>query len=269
MTNSSSGNRRLAASAAETIARASGVVRHDIGLTLGSGWANIVSELGETLADIDAREVPGFLKPVVDGHSGQIRSVRLATGKHLLIIGARTHLYEGHGPDPVAHGVRTAAAAGVTTMILTNASGSARREWKPGTPVLIRDHINLTATSPLDGGEFIDMSTAYSEELRRLAHEIDPELPEGVYAQFRGPQYETPAEVRMAAVLGADLVGMSTALETIAARALGLDVLGVSLVTNLAAGVSPEPLAHADVVAAGTAALPRLAALLRAVLERL
>jgi purine-nucleoside phosphorylase len=259
----------LASAAAEHIARASGVVRHDIALTLGSGWAAVGESLGESLAVIDAAEVPGFRKPALDGHSGQIRSVRLPSGKHLLVIGARTHLYEGHGVGVVAHGVRVAAAAGVKTMILTNASGSLRREWMPGTPVLIRDHINLTAVSPIEGATFIDMSEAYSRELRAIALEVDPELPEGVYVQFRGPQYETPAEVKMAGVLGGDLVGMSTTLETIAAREAGLDVLAISLSTNLAAGVSPEPLSHADVVAAGTAALPKLVALLQGVLERL
>ena len=154
-------------------------------------------------------------------------------------------------------------------MILTNASGSLRREWMPGTPVLIRDHINLTGTSPIEGAHFVDMSTAYSRKLRDIALEVDPTLPEGVYVQFRGPQYETPAEVKMAGVLGGDLVGMSTSLETIAAREAGIDVLGISLSTNLAAGVSAEPLSHPEVVAAGQAALPRLIALLQGVLERL
>lgn len=259
----------LAQAAAEYIARASGVVRHDIALTLGSGWAGAGEQLGETLAVIDAQELPGFHKATLEGHTGTVRSVRLSTGKHLLVIGARTHLYEGHGVGSVGHGAYTAAAAGVTTMILTNASGSLRREWMPGTPVLIRDHINLTGVSPIEGATFIDMNNAYSSELRQLALELHPDLAEGVYAQFRGPQYETPAEVKMAGVLGADLVGMSTALETIAAREVGLDVLGISLVTNLAAGVSVEPLAHEDVVAAGQAALPRLTALLRSVLDRL
>jgi purine-nucleoside phosphorylase len=262
-------HRMLVNAAAEHIARASGVVRHDVALTLGSGWAKASEALGETLAVIDAAEVPGFRKPALEGHSGQIRSVRLASGKHLLVIGARTHLYEGHGVGAVAHGVRVAAAAGVRTVVLTNASGSLRREWMPGTAVLIRDHINLTAQSPLEGASFIDMSEAYSSRLRDIALEVKPDLPQGVYVQFRGPQYETPAEVKMAGILGGDLVGMSTALETIAAREAGLDVLGISLATNLAAGVSAEPLSHEDVVAAGAAALPELVSLLRGVLERL
>ena len=259
----------LANAAAEQIARASGVVRHDIALTLGSGWSEAAQSLGETLAVIPANEIPGFRKPALDGHSGEIRSIRLASGKHLLVIGARTHLYEGHGVGAVAHGVRTAAAAGVRTMILTNASGSLRREWMPGTPILIRDHINLTGQSPLEGATFIDMSEAYSRLLRDVAREVSPDLAEGIYVQFRGPQYETPAEVKMAGILGGDLVGMSTALETIAAREAGLDVLGISLATNLAAGVSAEPLSHAEVVTAGREALPRLVSLLQGILERL
>lgn len=269
MTNKPTEHHLLAQAAAEYIARSSGVVRHDIALTLGSGWAQAGETLGETLALIDAHDVPGFRRPALDGHAGTIRSVRLASGKHLLIIGARTHLYEGHGVGAVAHGVYTAAAAGVSTMILTNASGSLRREWMPGTTVLIRDHINLTATSPIEGARFVDMSQAYSPALRQLAIELYPNLPTGVYAQFRGPQYETPAEIKMAGILGADIIGMSTVLETIAAREVGLDVLGLSLVTNLAAGVGAEPLAHEDVVAAGEAALPRLAGMLSAIVDRL
>jgi purine-nucleoside phosphorylase len=128
--------------------------------------------------------------------------------------------------------------------------------------VLIRDHINLTGTTPLLGARFIDLSTAYSVRLRDLARTVDPRLPEGVYVQFRGPQFETPAEVRMAGVLGGNLVGMSTTLETIAARELGAEVLGISLITNLAAGISPEPLSHEDVLKAGQEAAPRLRRLL-------
>lgn len=138
-----------------------------------------------------------------------------------------------------------------------------------GTPVLIRDHINLTADTPLRGATFIDMTEAYSARLRDLAKEVDPSLAEGVYVQFRGPAYETPAEVGYAKVIGGDLVGMSTTLETIAAREAGLEVLGISLVTNLAAGISPAPLNHAEVIEAGQAAAPRLAALLSGIVAKL
>jgi len=165
--------------------------------------------------------------------------------------------------------VRTAAATGATTVVLTNGCGGLNPQWGPGTPVLIRDHINLTATSPLEGATFVDLTDLYSPRLRALAHEVDSALGEGVYVQFPGPHYETPAEVRMAGVLGGDLVGMSTTLEAIAARHAGLEVLGVSLVTNFGAGISPTPLDHAEVLEAGQAAGPRISALLAEVIRRL
>ena len=171
--------------------------------------------------------------------------------------------------EPVVHGVRTAAAAGATAIVLTNGCGGLNPAWLPGTPVLIRDHINLTGATPLRGATFLDLTDAYSPRLRALAREVDPSLEEGVYVQFRGPQYETPAEVRMAAAIGGDLVGMSTTLETIAAREAGMEVLGISLVTNAAAGISPTPLAHAEVIEAGRAAGPRLGALLAGLVEKL
>ena len=153
--------------------------------------------------------------------------------------------------------------------VLTNGCGGLRRDMSVGQPVLISDHLNLTATSPLVGARFVDLTDLYSARLRALMHEIDPSLTEGVYAQFPGPHYETPAEVRMAGILGADLVGMSTALEAIAARAEGSEVLGISLVTNLAAGITGEPLNHAEVLAAGKAAAARAGGLLLELLERL
>jgi purine-nucleoside phosphorylase len=158
--------------------------------------------------------------------------------------------------------VRAAITASATVIVLTNGCGCLKPEWPPGSTVLLRDYINLTGESPLWGARFIDMSTPYSTRLRDLARAVDPGLPEGVYVQFRGPQFETPAEVRMAGVLGGDLVGMSTTLETIAARELGAEVLGISLVTNLAAGISPTPLSHEEVLEAGREAAPRLQRLL-------
>ena len=260
----------LAREAAAHLARATGVARHDIALVLGSGWSGAADLLGETIAEIPSAEVPGFRAATVVGHGATLRSIRIeATGKHALVLGSRTHLYEGHGVRPVVHGVRTAAAAGASTMILTNGCGGLNTSWAPGTPVLISDHINLTATSPIEGANLVDLTGLYSPRLRSLAREVDPALPEGVYAQFRGPHYETPAEVRMAGVMGADLVGMSTTLEAIAARQSGLDVLGISLVTNLAAGISPTPLAHDEVIAAGQAAGPRISALLAQIIGRL
>jgi purine-nucleoside phosphorylase len=184
------------------------------------------------------------------------------TGRTAAIFTGRTHLYEGQGPDQVVHGVRTAVCAGANVIVLTNGCGGLNVDWAPGSTVLIRDHINLTSTTPLTGARFIDLSMAYSARLRDLARSVDPGLPDGVYVQFGGPQFETPAEVRMAGVLGGDLVGMSTTLETIAAREMGAEVLGISLVTNLAAGISPQPLSHEEVLEAGREAAPRLRRLL-------
>ena len=245
----------LAQEAADALRRATGVDTHEIALTLGSGWGQAAELIGETVAEIPAAEIPGFTPPALEGHVGTLRSVRTAAGRHALVIGARTHYYEGRGVRPVVHGVRTAAAAGARTMILTNGCGGLREEWPPGTPVLISDHINLTATSPIEGAFFVDLTDVYSPRLRAVAREIDPALEDGVYVCFRGPHYETPAEVRMAKILGGDLVGMSTTLEAIAARHCGLEVLGISLVTNLAAGLSQTPLSHQEVIEAGLAAV--------------
>jgi purine-nucleoside phosphorylase len=191
--------------------------------------------MGETVAEIPATEVRGFSAPAVEGHVGTLRSVLLPDGSHALIIGARTHFYEGHGVRRVVHSVRTAAAAGAEVMVLTNGAGGIKSHWSPGTPVLISDHLNLTAASPLEGATFIDLTDLYSQRLRDLARSVTPDLDEGVYVQFRGPHYETPAEVQMAKTMGGHIVGMSTALEAIAAREAGMEVLGFSLITNLAA----------------------------------
>ena len=263
--------------AAEYLAEVTGVAQHDIALVLGSGWGGAADLLGETIAEIPSHDVPGFIAPAVVGHVGTIRSIRITTpdaapdapGRHALVLGSRTHLYEGKGVRPVVHGVRTAAAAGARTIVLTNGCGGLNAAWGPGTPVLIRDHINLTATSPLEGATFVDLTDLYSARLRAVAREVDPTLAEGVYAQFRGPHYETPAEVEMARRMGATLVGMSTALEAIAARQSGMEILGVSLVSNLAAGISGEKLSHTEVLAAGAAAGPRISAFLTQVVRRL
>ncbi|MBP1241271.1 purine-nucleoside phosphorylase [Frigoribacterium sp. PvP120] len=241
----------VARTAAADIARATGVERHDIALTLGSGWAAAADLIGETVAEVPATEITGFSASAVVGHTGSIRSILLPSGKHALVIGARTHYYEGHGVRRVVHSVRTAAAAGATTMILTNGAGGIKETWAPGSPVLISDHINLTADSPLEGATFIDLTDLYSARLRELAKGIDPSLDEGVYTQFRGPHYETPAEVQMAKAMGGHIVGMSTALEAIAARQAGMEILGMSLITNLAAGIQKEPLSHQEVLQAG------------------
>jgi purine-nucleoside phosphorylase len=256
--------------AAEVIRERTGVASHDVALVLGSGWGQTADLLGETVTTIDNLDVPGFGAAAVAGHQGTMRSVRLGdSDRRALVYGTRTHYYEGRGVRAVVHGVRTAAAAGCRTIVITNGCGGLREEWAPGTPVLIRDHINLTATSPIEGANFVDLTDVYSPRLRALAQEIDPSLEEGVYVQFRGPHYETPAEVQMARIIGGDLVGMSTTLEAIAARQAGLEVLGISLVTNPAAGISKTPLNHAEVLEAGQAAAERCGRLLAAVVARI
>ncbi|MBM7413244.1 purine-nucleoside phosphorylase [Clavibacter michiganensis] len=252
----------IARQAARQIAELTGVERHDIALTLGSGWGKAADLIGETTATIPATEVVGFSKPALEGHVGSLRSVLLPSGRRALVIGARTHYYEGHGVRRVVHSVRTAAATGATTMILTNGAGGIKEHWTPGTPVLISDHINLTADSPLEGATFIDLTDLYSARLRAIAHEVEPDLDEGVYCQFRGPHYETPAEVQMAKAIGGHIVGMSTALEAIAAREAGMEVLGMSLITNLAAGIQKTPLSHEEVIEAGRAAEGRIGGML-------
>ncbi|MEV8241342.1 purine-nucleoside phosphorylase [Microbacterium testaceum] len=259
----------VAAAAATDIARLSGVEHHDIAVTLGSGWGRAAELIGEETASFPATEVVGFSKPALEGHVGTLRSVRTPAGKNVLVIGARTHYYEGHGVRRVVHSVRTAAATGATTMILTNGAGGIRETWKPGQPVLISDHINLTADSPLEGATFIDLTDLYSKRLRDLARSIDPTLDEGVYTQFRGPHYETPAEVQMAKTIGGHIVGMSTSLEAIAARQAGMEILGFSLITNLAAGIQKTPLSHEEVLEAGREAEPVISALLARVVAAL
>ncbi|WP_309065790.1 purine-nucleoside phosphorylase [Microbacterium sp.] len=259
----------VAAEAAADIARLTGVDHHDIALTLGSGWGKAAELIGETVATIPATEVTGFSKPALEGHVGTLRSIRTPGGKNVLVIGARTHYYEGHGVRRVVHSVRTAAATGASIMVLTNGAGGIRETWKPGQPVLISDHINLTADSPLEGATFIDLTDLYSKRLRDIARTVDPSLDEGVYTQFRGPHYETPAEVQMAKAIGGHIVGMSTALEAIAAREAGMEVLGFSLITNLAAGIQQTPLSHAEVIEAGREAEPVISALLARVIGAL
>ena len=259
----------IAADAAARIAELTGVEHHDVALTLGSGWGRAAELIGETTHTIPATEVPGFSKPALEGHVGTLRSIALPNGKHALVIGARTHYYEGHGVRRVVHSVRTAAATGATTMILTNGAGGIKQHWTPGTPVLISDHINLTGASPLEGATFIELTDLYSRRLRNLARSISPGIDEGVYVQFRGPHYETPAEVQMAKTIGGHIVGMSTALEAIAARQAGMEILGMSLITNLAAGIQLTPLSHEEVIEAGRAAEPVISKLLADIVAEL
>lgn len=259
----------VAAAAADDIARLTGVDRHDVAVTLGSGWGHAADLIGTTVATIPAADVTGFSAPALAGHPGTVRSIRTSAGLRVLVIGARTHFYEGHGVRRVVHSVRAAAAAGCRTMVLTNGAGGVRRRFSPGQPVLISDHINLTGRSPLEGATFVDLTDLYSTRLRAVARTVDPSLDEGVYCQFPGPHYETPAEVRMAGIIGGDIVGMSTALEAIAARAAGMEVLGFSLITNLAAGIQDSPLSHEEVLEAGRAAEPVISDLLARVVQAL
>ena len=263
----------LAAQAASRLAELTGVAQHDVALVLGSGWLPAVDAIaanmpGAETTEIDVTDLPGFTAAAVVGHSGKIRSIR-AGDRSLLVFLSRTHFYEGKGVAAVVHGVRTAAAAGCRASVLTNGCGGLKETWTPGTPVLISDHINLTATSPIEGANFVDLTDLYSPRLRAMCREVDPSLDEGVYVQFPGPHYETPAEIGMVRAIGGHLVGMSTTLEAIAAREAGMEVLGISLVTNLAAGISGEPLDHAEVLEAGKAAASRMGDLLGRIVPRI
>jgi purine-nucleoside phosphorylase len=258
----------LAREAADELRSRSGVESFDVAFVLGSGWKNAARRLGEPVLDVAATDLPGFAASSVAGHEGRALAVRQGT-RHVLVFSGRVHLYEGHGVDAVAHGVRTAVAAGCHTVVLTNACGGIEPRLSVGEPVLIYDHISLTGVSPLSGPQFVDLSDLYSARLRDLAREVDPSVREGVYAHWPGPAFETPAEIRMLRTLGADLVGMSTVPEAIAAHALGAEVLAISLVTNPAAGLGAEKLSHLDVTATGEASSERCAALLSGILARL
>ncbi|MGE3621253.1 MAG: purine-nucleoside phosphorylase [Acidimicrobiia bacterium] len=268
----------VAAEAARVVAGRAGVERHDVAVVLGSGWAPAADRLGTTVAEVPFAELPGFPDAGVVGHPGAVRSLQTPGGAAVLAFAGRVHAYEGHDLAPVVHGVRTAAAAGCRALVVTNAAGGLREGMAVGDAVLIADHLNLTGRSPLTGPaapealglpRFVDLTDAYSPRLRGLAHEVEPGLAEGVYAGLPGPHYETPAEIRMLRLLGADLVGMSTVHEVIAARHVGLEVLGISLVTNLAAGLGGAALDHAEVLDAGRAAAERMGDLVAAVVARL
>lgn len=257
----------LARQAAAGLQERTGLERHDIAVVLGSGWGSMALALGQPSARMSATELPGFHGATAVGHAGTLSSIDVA-GRRVLVLQGRTHLYEGRGVAAVVHGVRTAAAAGCSTIVLTNAAGSLRTEWPPGTPVLIADHINLTARSPIVGAHFVDLTDLYSARLREVCRQVDPSLAEGVYTQLPGPHFETPAEIRMVRAVGGDLVGMSTGLEAIAAREAGCEVLGLSLVTNLAAGIS-GPLSHEEVLEAGAGAATRMGSLLAEAIARM
>lgn len=257
-----------ASHAAAMISSRTGIRTHPVAIVLGSGWQAAAAELGTPIASIPMHTLPGFVPPSAAGHIGSVSSIDIG-GTPTLVLRGRSHLYEGHSPAAVVHPIHAAAAAGAETILLTNAAGGIRAGLRVGEPVLISDQLNLTGASPLVGADFVDMVDAYAPALRSIARAVEPSLTEGVYAGLRGPQYETPAEIRMLAAMGADLVGMSTVQETIAARALGMRVLGLSLVTNLAAGITGAPLSHAEVLAEGVAAASRIGRLLRGIVEAL
>jgi purine-nucleoside phosphorylase len=252
---------RRVAKAAEAVAcRADAKPR--IGVILGSGLSAFADTVRGT--EIPFADIPGMPVPAVKGHKAFLK-----VGEGCAVLGGRIHFYEGHAMDDVVLPVFLLCALGVRTLIVTNAAGGIHRAFRPGDLVLIRDQINLMGANPLRGPDtglgprFPDMTSAYSAALRETARRASPgPVAEGVYAALAGPCYETPAEIRMLAALGADMVGMSTVPEVIAARFLGMEVLGVSCITNMAAGILDAPLDHAEVVARGKDAAPRFAALL-------
>jgi purine-nucleoside phosphorylase len=251
--------------AAHQIAEATGVPTHRALVVLGSGWAPAADAFGEPAATVPMKEVTGFMAPTAEGHRGTVASYDVG-GVPTLVLSGRTHLYEGHGLGPVVHGVRTAAAAGCTTVVLTNANGSLRGEWEVGRPVLVRDHLNLTATSPIEGAHFVDLTDCWSPRLRALARELEPSLAEAVYAWLPGPHYETLAEAEFVRRMGADVLGMSTVPEAIAARECGLEVVGLSTVTAVegdGAGIDPS-----EVVAVAEATAARMGPLLADLVRR-
>ena len=255
---------------ADRIAALTGRARHDAVVVLGSGWGPAADALGEPVAEAAMADV-GLLPPVAEGHRGLLRSCTVA-GRPVLVLLGRTHLYEGHGVYAVTLPVRTAAACGVRVAVLTNANGSLRPDWPVGQPVLLADHLNLTATSALAGPPLAgpagpaDPAGCWSARLRGIARDVDPSLPEGVYAVLPGPHYETRAEALALRAVGADLVGMSTVTEATALHADGVELLGLSVVTALE--LDPSPIDPSDVVAVAEAGAARTGPVIRDVLAR-
>lgn len=243
-----------------------------VAVVLGSGLSTVASALLPG-SPTPYSELEGMKPPTAGSHEGALYSGE-TEGVASLAFAGRLHLYEGHDVATVVQPVRIAAAAGCEIVVLTNAAGGIDPALEVGSIALISDHLNLTGTNPLLGitdadSRFLDLTDVYDDELRDIARSVDPDLREGVYAGLVGPVYETPAEIRMLRTMGAGLVGMSTVLEAIEARRLGMRVLGLSLVTNAAAGLSPQKLEHGEVSAAGRAAASRLERLLRGVLKAL
>ena len=267
---------RTAAEAADVLAAITGVPRHDVAVVLGTGLSDAADVLGPALSRHPLDSLPGLPSSFVSHQTSEFRSLDLE-GHRVLVFLGRLHLYEGYSPARVAHSVRTAVAAGCSTVILTNASGSLRPELGTGRVALIADHLNLTGRSPLTAHPgvtgvptpFVDLVDAWSPRLRRIARTVDPTLAECVYAQLGGPHFETPAEIRMLRTLGADLVGMSSVMEAIVARQAGSEVLGVSLVTNLAAGMEDEGISPGDIIGVGERRAADVGLLVRDVIRAL
>ncbi|CAN5260010.1 purine-nucleoside phosphorylase [soil metagenome] len=260
--------------ARRAVTEATGQNRFRAAVILGSGLGSLAASLagGEP---IPYSGIPGMPVSTVQGHEGALYSGDIE-GTAILAFAGRVHLYEGRSEAEVTFAIRLAANLGCETVVLTNEAGGINPELPVGAPSLISDHLNLTGTNPLIGPNddavgprFLDLTEVYDAGLRALASSVDPDLRSGVYAGLTGPTYETPAEVRMLGTMGADLVGMSTVLEAIVGRYLGMRVLGISVVTNPAAGLTPEPLSHDEVAAAGRRAADRLDRLLRGVLAKL
>jgi purine-nucleoside phosphorylase len=249
----------------------------DVAIVLGSGLSSLADEI-DAVAKIPYRDVPGFPAATVVGHPGSLIVGRLE-GKNVVALAGRFHVYEGHDVRLAAFPARVVHALGARTLIVSNAAGGVNRLWQPGDLMLIRDHINLTFRNPLTGPveesdlRFPDMSEPYDRELAELARSVASEqgvaLREGVYVGLLGPTYETPAEVRMLAHLGADAVGMSTVPEVVVARALGMRVLGLSCITNLASGLTTNPITHAEVLEATAHAAEKFKRLVRGIVARL
>jgi purine-nucleoside phosphorylase len=247
-------------------------LRPTIGVVLGSGLGAFAEELADRV-EIPYSEIPGWPVSTAVGHAGKLIIGKL-DGLDVAVMAGRAHLYEGNTPGQVTHGVRVLHTLGVRAMVFTNAAGGINTTFERGGLVLISDHINLQGSNPLVGGpHFIDMTDAYPRALREVAKDVAAQLcifmPEGVYAAMLGPSYETPAEIRMLRTMGADVVGMSTVSEVIVANQLGVHVLAISCVTNMAAGILPQKISHQEVLETGEQVRDTLVRYLRALLPRL
>ncbi|MFV2196960.1 purine-nucleoside phosphorylase [Nocardiopsis sp. LOL_012] len=257
----------MASEAARELLSRAGADTFDALVVLGSGWAGAADSLGAVDIEFDVRELPGFLAPTAQGHSSKVRSVWVGD-KRVVVFMGRVHEYETHDPMAATHAVRTGLSAGSRIAVLTGSAGSLRADIAPGVPVVVRDHINLTARSPLTGARFVDLSQAYTPRLRGLIEEVDPSLAEGVYVSTVGPQLQTPAELALLRQAGADVVGRSIAMETIAAVEMGAEVLGLAMVTNDAVGSVFAPFESDQALEVVTQRAGRLGELLNGALER-